>query len=170
MAYDASMDIISVERLRDLLHYDAETGLFTWRHARHKCTAGAVAGCPGGVAGYIQIRLDYRRYYAHRLAWLYMHGQWPLSQIDHINGEKADNRIANLRDVSVLVNHENHRAAHSNSKTGFLGASICGTTGRFVAQIKLGGKQTFLGRFDTVEEAHQVYLSAKREKQVGCTI
>lgn len=98
---------------------------------------------------------------AHRLAWLYVHGRWPDGLIDHKNGDRADNRFDNLRDVAHRVNMQNLRKAFVSSKTGLLGASPL-KDGRFGAFIKRDGKSKNLGTFDTPELAHAAYVAAKR--------
>lgn len=153
------MTDLTVERLRELLDYDPDTGLFTWRVRTSKCvTVGAIAGCLD--KGYLRIQIDRRLHLAHRLAWLYITGDWPPAQIDHINGIRDDNRIANLRAATRAENMHNRRKPHSNTTSGYLGVSRY--RGKFMAQIKLDGKSKFLGLFDTPEEAHAVYLEAKR--------
>ena len=160
-------DRLKAERLRELLNYDPETGVFTWRVSR-RATArpGSVAGTitPKGYRA-IWIGANYR---AHRLAWLYVHGEWPSGEIDHIDGNRANNAIANLRDVSTSFNHENLRKARSDSRHGFLGVSPMGK--RWKARITVRGKFQHLGIYDTPEEAHAVYLEAKRRLHAGCTI
>jgi hypothetical protein len=113
---------LTAERLRELLHYDPETGVFTWlprqremfREARHHAIwntrySGKRAGHAGAALGYETISVIDRAYFSHRLAWLYVHGAWPLCEIDHINGVRTDNRIVNLRDVARGVNQQNIR-------------------------------------------------------------
>ena len=113
--------------------------------------------------------IDEREYSAHRLAWLYVHGAWPTGQIDHINGDRGDNRISNLRDVTPALNTQNQRrAARSNKSSGLLG--VTANRGRWLAQISIGGKSRNLGRYATPEEAHAVYVAAKRVLHAGCTL
>lgn len=160
------MDLPSRDRVMALLEYDAETGAFMW-----KVTKSAMApkgSAAGRVAsnGYVGIGIDHRRIGAHRLAWLCMTGSWPDGDIDHINGDRADNRWSNLRCVSRSVNLQNRR--HSHGKVGLLGAYHCGR--KFMSRIRLFGKDIYLGVFDTAEAAHAAYLKAKRELHEGCTI
>ena len=156
------------QRLRELLDYDAETGVFTWRESRGGSNTGQVAGCPH-PKGYIRICIDGRRYAAHRLAWLYVVGALPSGEIDHINGERNDNRIANLRDVSTQINQQNQRRARTNNRSsGLLG--VTRKRGRWQAQIETNGKNVFLGCYSTKEDAHSAYLKAKRQRHDGCTI
>lgn len=139
-----------------------ETGIFTWKIPRFKCRPGDLAGSKSHLKGYIQVRLDYKRYYAHRLAWLYVHGVWPCGVIDHINGCADDNRIANLRDVSQGINRQNQRAPSSSSSVPLLGVSFNRRIGRYVAQIGTDGKRIGLGTFETPEQAQVAYINAKR--------
>jgi hypothetical protein len=155
--------------LRERLHYDPETGLFTWRVTDRNVKAGHVAGTPH-CRGYLAIAVGGIPCLAHRLAWLYVHGKWPAHQIDHINGIKTDNRIANLRDVSQSVNMQNVRKATSRSKSGVLGVSRAQWGGRWQAQLAINGKATYLGNYATEQLAHEAYLAAKRKHHEGCTI
>ena len=109
---------------------------------------------------YIRVSIDDRRYWAHRLAWLYVHGTWPPRGLDHRDENKANNAIANLRPADKSQNGQNVTAARSSSKSGLLGASPDGS-GRWQASITVNRKQRNLGRYDTAEEAHAVYLAAK---------
>ncbi len=156
----AELNSISADRLKELLCYDQQTGIFTWNKSRFKCRPGDVAGDNSHRKGYIQIRLDYKKYYAHRLAWLFVHGTWPSGVIDHINGITSDNRIANLRDVTQGANRQNQKTP--SSPLGVLGVCFNKRAGRYVAQIMLNRKHNFLGYFDTPEEARNAYLEAKR--------
>ena len=160
--------ILTAERLRELLHYDQETGLFTVKIATgHRSRLGSQPGNPR-PGDYLRIGLEGRLYPAHRLAWLYMTGEWPKAYIDHINGVKDDNRWVNLRDVSNAMNAQNVYRARKNSKSGFLGVVQKGD--RWGSQIGVNGSFTWLGMFDTPEEAHTAYLEAKRQLHEGCTI
>lgn len=160
---------LTAQRLRELLHYEPETGVFT-RRVRTGCKtkAGEVAGGTNW-AGYTQIRVDFNRYMAHRLAWLYMHGAWPQGSIDHIDGNPANNSFVNLRDVDHSANMQNQRKANRKSVTGTLGVSV-GPKGKHIAKIGIGGKTHYIGSFDTAEDAHAAYVSFKRQHHIGCTI
>lgn len=160
------MATITQDRLKELLHYDPETGLFTHTKSRGRKQAGGIAGTKSG--GYIQVGLDYAQYRAHRLAWLYMTGKFPEYDVDHINGKRDDNRWCNLREATRTENMQNLREATSASGSGLLGA-FSGRN-RWRSQIRVGGKQLNLGTFDTAEEAHAAYVEAKRIHHPGCTI
>lgn len=159
---------VTAERLRQELHYEPSTGQFT----RVVACPGMRAGSPAGNMrenGYVRICVDQRDYRAHRLAWLYMTGEWPEQDVDHINGNRSDNRWLNLRSATRAVNCQNRRKAHSNNKsTGILGVSK--DRGRFAANIFIDGKKLYLGRYRTADEAEAVYLQAKRKHHPGCTL
>lgn len=145
--------------------YDAETGALWWR-------IGQFAGRPAGtrnINGAMQVRLHGVLYLTHRLIWFIAYGKWPDQQIDHINGDRGDNRLCNLRDVSQSVNMQNLRRAVRGSRLGVLGVRQL-RCGRFQALITVGGKPRGLGGFATPEEAHAAYIAAKRKFHPGCTI
>jgi hypothetical protein len=161
------MSEITQKRLRELVDYDPSTGVFT-RKIRHWCAKkGQIAGCRT-PDGRLCFRVDGKLYLAHRLAWLYVHGKLPVGVIDHINGDHSDNRIENLRDVPRVVNQQNLRKAMAGSQTKLLGASPHGSG--FRAEIRVGGVKKYLGTYRTAEEAHRVYVDAKRKMHEGCTI
>lgn len=154
--------------LRECLKYDPDTGVFTWRKKiAHKVNIGAVAGNVMPI-GYRVLQLFKQRVYAHRLAWFYCYGVWPTGNIDHLNGDKDDNRISNLRDVTQQHNVQNER--HPRRSNPYLGVSYDKQRGKYLAQIRANGKTKNLGRFDTPEEARDAYLEAKRKLHAGCTI
>jgi len=160
-------NLVSLERLKEVFEYCPETGIFTRLVATaHRVKVGEIAGSKMNT-GYLAMHIDRTLYLAHRLAWLYIHGIWP-NEIDHINGDRTDNRISNLRDIDRSINSQNLRTSKSHSKTGFLG--VYPSAKRFAAMITVRGKRHWLGRHDTPEEAHQVYLKAKRKMHEGCTI
>lgn len=154
--------------LRELVHYDKDTGLFTWKHGQ---AGGAKVGT-SDPDGYRLLRFQGRNHFQHRLAWLWVYGAWPSGQIDHINGEKSDNRLANLRDVSGRINNQNRKSALSRNISGYLGVSFhrWAKTKPWAAGISADGVRYNLGRFDTPEEAHAKYIEAKRVLHEGCTI
>lgn len=147
-------------RLLELLHYDPETGDFTWRISRPNCRVGDPVGYSSGKRGYRQAMLDGGRYYLHRLAWLYTHGVWPTGVIDHRDHSRGNNRIANLRDVPQSVNLQNRVDAQKGSEVGLLGVSRA--KNKFRAAIKINGKFTHIGIFTTAIAAHSAYLSRKK--------
>lgn len=138
---------------RDLLDYEPRTGGFTRRSTGRRADTKH-------NAGYLCVSVCGRLYLSHRLAWLYVHGEWPADQIDHINGDRADNRINNLRECTNAQNCQNVRAHRDGC--GLLGASLEKRSGRWQSGIGVGGKRFHLGYFATKEEAHAAYLEAKQ--------
>ena len=158
---------LTAQCLRELLHYDQDTGLFTRLVRTASCVrVGNVAGSLM-KNGYIEIGLLCSRFYAHRLAWLYMTGEWPSEDTDHIDGSKTNNRFSNLRSVSRSMNMQNRRRPN-RSKHGLpLGVSRNNGDGRYIARLTIGGKYSYCGSFNTPEEAHQRYLEVKRNLHPG---
>lgn len=157
-------EIVSAQQLREVLHYCPETGVFTWRVSTSNIKGGDVAGYKR-PDGRIDIRVLDRLYKAHRLAWLHVHGEWPVGQIDHINGDPGNNALANLRDVSQSVNLQNQRRARSHNTSGFMGVSRNGEG--WMARIVVDGKMHHIGTFETPEFAHIAYLETKRRLHPG---
>jgi hypothetical protein len=159
------MSTLTQKRLKELLDYDPNTGVFTWRvSTTNRVRVGGVAGTVH-PQGYRQIRVDGRIHKAHRLAWLWMTGDWPLDQIDHINGVRADNRLANLRPATQSQNSANMRK-HATSKSGYKGVSWSADRAKWQAAIKVNGLKHFLGRFTDPAAAHAAYVAAA-EKHFG---
>lgn len=163
------IDYLEHKELIKILSYNKKTGLFKWlikpcRNIRK----GKVAGYHRSD-GRRKIMIHGVKYYASRLAWFYVYGQWPENEIDHINGIRSDDRITNLRDVNTKINRENRHSSDRDNKTGFLGVTII-PSGRYGAQIGNNKKTLRLGTYDTPEQAHQAYLEAKRKLHLGCTI
>ncbi len=160
---------MNVERLREVLRYCPESGEFTWLvTSSNRATAGRRAGT--GSREYRQIRIDGRVYLEHRLAWLYLHGTFPSAEIDHINGDGNDNRASNLREATRTENAQNKRKAQSTSKSGVQGVKFDRRRGAWVARIKVGGSEKYLGQHHSAEAAHAAYVSAKRELHSHCTL
>ena len=158
---------LTVQRLHQVLDYNKETGVFVWKHRdTHKEKLGQRAEIKT-THGYLQITIDNSVYYAHRLAFLYVNNTWP-NVIDHINGEKTDNRIINIRSVSQKTNIENVRKVRKHNSNKLLG--VYASKDKFQSKISVNGTCIYLGRFQTKEEAHEVFLQAKRKYHNGCTI
>jgi hypothetical protein len=162
---------LTADRARELLNYAPETGAFTWRVARQN---GAK---PGQAAGsrrhdYMILRLDGVNYMAHRVAWLIVHGAWPDGEIDHVNGNKFDNRLANIRPVTHQGNAENKRRARADNKLGVLGVHLDSRrkSRPYVASIRVDGKLKQIGAFASAEEAHRAYVQQKRQVHAACTL
>jgi hypothetical protein len=153
--------ILTQDRLRSLLDYDPETGVFTGK-VKIKCRhAGMVVGAPG-TGGYLQCSVDGKQYKMHRLAWLYVYGAWPSGQIDHINHNTSDNRIANLRDVTCAQNHQN-RARQTKSASGYLGVTWHRRDKCWQAHIQVHGKSYHLGLFADLADAVSARVKAERQ-------
>jgi len=154
--------MIASERLRELLDYDPETGIFTWRAFgqgyRHHGTAGHVHE----KTGYRYIKLDQKNYPAHALAFLWMTGERP-PEVDHINLNRDDNRWSNLRAASRTQNTQNSRG-WKQRKMPYKGIRLDKRDGYYYAQIRINGRSmTLPGRFDTPEEAHAAYVEAAKK-------
>lgn len=154
--------MVTQKRLKQLLSYDPKTGLFTRLVGRRgpNARAGDVAGCDNGQ-GYIRIYVDGKPYKGHRLAWLYMTGEW-VPEVDHENTDRSDNRWDNLREATRAQNRTNC-GPYKNCTSGLKGVSFYKRTGKWKAQIQSGGKKVGLGYFVTKEAAHAAYVSAAHE-------
>ena len=156
--------LLTADALKSLLHYSKESGAFRWRSSRSGIRSDGTAGSRHN-RGYLAIRIVGRSYLCHRLAWLYVHGRWPSHQLDHINGVRDDNRIANLRECTNAQNCQNARPHADGS--GKLGTTWEKRRRKWQAGIGLNGKRIFLGYFATQQEAHAAYLSAKQRLHVA---
>ncbi len=153
------------EKIVEAFTYDKSTGVIYWKYPAPGRKKSRVAGTYNG-AGYIQISHDGKRFKAHRIAWVLANGVWPSGTIDHINGIRHDNRIANLRDVPMAINAQNRRTIPGR----LMGTTYHRRDKRWIAQICLDGVQMHIGSFGSPAEAHQAYLNAKRKLHQGCTI
>ena len=156
----ADHDSITADELRSILHYDPLTGVFTHRKSAGGRMAGSVAGSLD-VDGYIKIGVLKRLYRAHRLAWLYVYGTWPKHDIDHINRNRSDNRICNLRDVTHQQNMCN-AGDFSTNTSGRKGVYWDKRDSRWRARFLLGDKYLSLGRFKTFDEAVAARVAAEK--------
>jgi hypothetical protein len=138
--------------IKKYLRYDAETGKIFWKlNKGGNAKAGNEAGWMD-KGGYFIIKLNRKSYKAHRIAWLLTYGSWPVDQIDHINGNAGDNRLANLRDVSNRENARNKKIPKNNT-SGTIGVSFYKRDQNYQARIKVNGKSKHLGYFKNKEEA-----------------
>jgi len=155
------MSDLTQGRLKEALDYNPMTGLFTWLERRSGVKHGSTAGCIE-QGRYCLIRLDGLKHYAHRLAWFYTHGTWPESQIDHVNGDKLDNRIGNLRQATPLENSQNQPVSSRNT-SGHIGVVWHKPSGKWIAQIKVRGRCHSLGYYYKKEDAVRVRQKAEIE-------
>jgi len=158
------MAAITQARLKELLNYDPETGIFTWRVNR-RATQGSKAGARHPTQGYIAIKIDSVLYRAHRLAWLYVYGVWPPNDIDHINRVRDDNRLSNLRLATRAQNCQNRRI-RSDNVTGTTGVCRYKKTQKWRAYIMIRKRQKELGVYDSLAAA---ILSRKIAEKVYFT-
>ena len=160
--------MISAEELRELVDYDPDSGVFTRRKRTSSSTRiGDVVGNVN-AGGYIEMSVGGKRSYGHRLAFLWMTGEIP-PVVDHINGVRSDNRWINLRAADAALNAENRRNRPRGANP-LLGVSWHRGAQKWTCCIQVRGTYKYLGLFVDPEEAHQVYLAAKRELHAGCTI
>jgi hypothetical protein len=152
------MNKLTQQRLKELVHYDADTGIFTWRTSRNGASKGVQAGTSRKNM-YVQIMIDRVNYVAHRLAWLYIHGEWP-NVIDHINRDKTDNRLCNLRNGNYRDN-----AANSPISSDFPGVCFRADNKRYRASIHIDGKRKDIGSYKT----HFAACYARHCAEVSCT-
>lgn len=163
-----SKTVLTQERLKEVLHYDPETGQFIWLVARAQKPKGSIAGAikkgPASSSqrrwGYVLIGIARKVYFAHRLAWFYVYGRWPVQQLDHIDGDRTNNRIANLRESTSAQNAQN-RYYSGGKSSRFLGVCWAKDTQRWQTMIRINGKPIYLGQYRTEAEAYEVYLAAK---------
>lgn len=151
---------LSQSELKAVLEYTPESGGFFWKESRGRVAKGQRAGhTSAGSKGYLWIGVDRRLYRAHRLAWLYMNGEWPKAQLDHKNGDRSDNRWENLRAATPAQNNANMKA-RSNCTSKYKGVKWNKQCSQWQAAIRVAGKVTHLGLFDDEERAHQAYIRA----------
>lgn len=151
--------MLTQERLKEILDYDTDSGVFRWRVKKARWTKiGSKTGCDN-KSGHLVIRIDQKNYLCHRLAWLYIYGKWPTEQIDHINGDGCDNRICNLRQATHAQNTRNVRR-HRDSESKYKGIYIDKRVGRWVAKICVNKKSIHIGIYKNEEMAAKAYDTA----------
>lgn len=153
--------MITQSFLKSILNYNPDTGIFTWKIKPAQCVKiGDVAGYIDKSTGYISIGINKKLYRAHRLAWLYIHGEFPIEEIDHINHDRSDNRIDNLRAVSHKDNGKNVSKRKDNT-SGHLGIYWDKRRNKWHTQIKVKNKVIYLGLFTDIIEAIAVRKKAE---------
>ena len=157
---------LAVERLHELFAYDSSTGLFMRKIATtNKVKATMGMWVPGWLnkAGYTSFRIDGVAWLAHRLAWLYVHGELPSEGlwIDHKNGVRDDNRINNLRIVTNSENQLNLSSTNKHSNSRLRGAHWNARLGKYQSEFERDGKRIYLGLFELAEDAHKAHMAAK---------
>jgi len=156
------------EEVKEFFVYDGEFLRWAKKPSKKICV-GDLAGSLS--KGRLVISFRKQRCATARLIWFYVNGKWPENLVDHIDGNPMNDRIENLRDITNQMNiHNVHRANKNNRSTGIIGVSKYARTGKFLAQIRANKVHYHLGFFDTVEEASNAYLNAKRKLHSGCTL
>ena len=145
-------------KLKDKLSYNRYAGEFFWLAKKGRYTCNDTVGYLS-KRGYLRIKLNGKYYLAHRLAWLYVTGEWPKKFIDHINRDKSDNRFLNLRDVTHSQNQHN-RLKQGKTKSKYKGITHIKKPDKWQAQICVNSKSIYLGRFKTEKEAGESYITA----------
>ena len=148
--------MLTIEQLKEVLDYNPDTGVFTWKKTcRNRVVVGSVAGNKDNH-GYICIKINRKPYKAHRLAYLYMTGNFPENFIDHINHIRDDNRWTNLRDATYSQNQFN-KSTNKTNTSGYKGVSWNKQVKKWRAQIKYMKKSIYIGYYTTPQEAAEAY-------------
>jgi hypothetical protein len=154
--------MLTQEYLKSILNYDQDIGIFTRKVKRNKkFKVGDVVGYIDNY-GYVRIKIDKKNYSSHRLAWLYVYGEFPKKQLDHINGDKQDNRICNLREANQSQNNFN-RKIQKNNTSGIKGVSWNKNAKKWEVSINVNGIKKHLGIFDSKEFAELVITEARNK-------
>lgn len=150
--------------LKRILHYNPRTGIFIrLQNTATVRTKGKIAGWKDSSTGYIKISIDDKAYYSHRLAWLYMIGEWPEFEVDHVNGKVDDNRWKNIRLATHAENLRNRTKLNKNNTSGFYGVSLFKRDKTWKAQITVNNKVRYLRYFKNKKEAALEYDAAARK-------
>ena len=152
---------ITQRELKEILDYDQDTGIFTRKKKTAPCViTGRVTGCKSKTTGYLRVTIKNNQFLLHRLAWLYIYGELPDNQIDHINHNRQDNRIINLRLATHTINGRN-RGMHSKNSSGYTGVYKSGKS--WCARIYIDGKFTTIGTYKDIKLAAKARKDAEKE-------
>jgi len=150
-----SNSTLTTDRLREMLTYDPTSGIFVWRLNRRRVRAGDIAGSVNHD-GYVRIKVLGAQYFAHRLAWLYMTGEWPIDEIDHKDRKRDNNQWCNLRETDHIGNMQNRVLENAS---GFPGVSLH-QYGGWQSRIRVQGVRKHIGTFESPQDAHKAYMDA----------
>lgn len=154
-------DLLTQEYLKSILDYDLDTGVFTWKVNKSKrAKIGNVAGW--SYNGYREIEINNKKYKAHRLAWLYVYGEMPKNLIDHVDGNRSNNKISNLREATYQTNSENYKTPQTN-KSGVKNVSWYKNLNKWVVSISVKQTGKTIGYFDDLELAELVAIEARNK-------
>jgi hypothetical protein len=161
--------MLSYDDANRLFEYDYKTGELYWKiNVAKNVKSGMVAGKSRKRDLYKTVTIKRKQYQAHRIVWLIVNGNMPKEFIDHINGDRTDNRIFNLREATHSLNAQNVRKPSKANTSGYLGVSF--KRGAYESSLTFAGKSIYLGRYDDPKIAHQAYINAKRKHHIGCTL
>ena len=161
--------MLTYEQAHELLQYDQQTGDLYWKvNVSNNIKAGTDAGKTRKRDLYKVFTYKSKQHQAHRIVWLMTQAKMPKQFIDHINGDRTDNRLSNLREADRHINAQNQRTPNKSSTSGYLGVRF--KRGAYEASLRLGKKTIYLGRFKDPKIAHEAYVQAKREMHIGCTL
>jgi hypothetical protein len=154
--------MITQDKVQSLFNYDSETGIFTRKvKTTAKTKIGDVVGYDN-KNGYKKISIDNKLYFSHRLAWLYVYGVWPEKGLDHINRNRSDNRLCNLRLANQSENTQN-TAIRKNNTSGYKGVTFCKNTNKWISQIMINYKHIYIGKYETPEIAYEQYINMAKK-------
>ena len=159
--YSATAATLTQEYLKSILDYDLDTGIFTWKINKAKRTnIGDIAGWSDN--GYREIEINDKKYKAHRLAWLYVYGEMPKKLIDHVDGNRSNNKISNLREATYQTNNENYKTPKTN-KSGVKNVSWYKNINKWVVSISIRKTKKTVGYYDDLELAELVAVEARNK-------
>jgi len=159
--YSATAATLTQEYLKSILDYDFDTGIFTWKvNKANRTKVGDIAGW--SYNGYREIEINNKAYKAHRLAWLYVYGEMPKNLVDHIDGNRSNNKIANLREATYQENSENYKTPKTN-KSGVKNVSWYKNLNKWVVSISIRKTKKTVGYYDDLELAELVAVEARNK-------